>query len=202
MPTLLPLSVSLYQHILNPKTFLIDYEQAARSATEKVLPNTSVKGCFYHLSQNIYDKVQYEGLQGKYQVDADFALNIRMLPALAFIPQDEVVDAFETQPTEGDPVIDYLEDTYIGCLQGWHNHMLVNIISFHPKIWKFLLVLTKEQALTNITINQKTAEDPAPPSWKRYKDSTARIASIVRDFEKHHVLSLLRGIAHSLHLSV
>ncbi|KAG7172063.1 hypothetical protein Hamer_G001048 [Homarus americanus] len=41
-----------------------------------------------------------------------------MLPALAFIPQDEVVDAFETLqetiPPEADPVIEYFEDTYIG----------------------------------------------------------------------------------------
>ncbi|KAG7178089.1 hypothetical protein Hamer_G003854 [Homarus americanus] len=62
--------------------------------------------------------VQSEELPGQYQVDADFALNIRMLPALAFIPHGEVVDAFNTlqenmQP-KANPVIEYFEDTYIG----------------------------------------------------------------------------------------
>lgn len=41
-----------------------------------------------------------------------------MLPALAFIPPDSVIDAFETlqetMPPEADPIIDYFEDTYIG----------------------------------------------------------------------------------------
>ncbi|XP_042205402.1 uncharacterized protein LOC121854730 [Homarus americanus] len=99
--------------MLNPKTFLIDYEQAARSAIEEVFANATVKGCFYHVLQNTYRKVQCEGLQGKYQTDADFALKIRMLPALAFIPQGEVADTFETlqetMPPEADPAIDYFE---------------------------------------------------------------------------------------------
>ncbi|XP_068235764.1 uncharacterized protein [Palaemon carinicauda] len=38
---------------LNPKTFLINYEQAARSAIEEIFPNVTVNGCFYHLSQSI-----------------------------------------------------------------------------------------------------------------------------------------------------
>ena len=78
--------------MLNPKTFLINYEQAARCAIEDIFPNVTVKGCFYHLSQNIYHKVQSEGLQGKYQTEADFALKICMLPALAFTPPDSVID--------------------------------------------------------------------------------------------------------------
>ncbi|XP_042212508.1 uncharacterized protein LOC121875325 [Homarus americanus] len=157
-----------------------------------------------------------------------------MQPALAFIPQGEVIDAFEilqeTMPPEADPAIDYFEDTYIGrqcrhyrrtprfpvsmwnvydrvdedlprtnnSLEGWHNHMQANITSFHPNIWKFLEVLKMEQALTSIAINQMIAEDPAPPKRKRYQDSTATIATIVEDFENHHVLDFLRGVAHNL----
>ncbi|XP_076057300.1 uncharacterized protein LOC143034842 [Oratosquilla oratoria] len=103
---------------LNPKTFLIDFEQAARSAIEEIFPNVTVKGCFYHISQSIYRKVQNEGLQTKYQTDADFSLQIRMIPALAFVPPEKVIEAFEklqeTLPPEADAIIDYFEDTYIG----------------------------------------------------------------------------------------
>ncbi|XP_068212575.1 uncharacterized protein [Palaemon carinicauda] len=80
---------------LHPKTFLIDFEQAARSAIEEIFPNVTVKGCLYHLSQSIYRKVQNEGLQTKYQTDANFSLQIHMIPALAFVPAEKVIEAFE-----------------------------------------------------------------------------------------------------------
>ncbi|MPC25779.1 hypothetical protein E2C01_018901 [Portunus trituberculatus] len=68
---------------LHPTDFLIDYEQAARRANEETFP---VKGCFYHLSQNVYRRVETDGLQQLYQTDQDFSLKIRMIPALAFCP--------------------------------------------------------------------------------------------------------------------
>ena len=103
---------------LNPRSFLIDYEQAARSAIEEVFPQVSLKGCFYHLSQSIYRKVQEEGLQVPYQSDDHLALKIRMLAGLAFVPMHRVVDDFETLlqdfPSQATPIADYFEDTYIG----------------------------------------------------------------------------------------
>ena len=103
---------------LHPIDFLIDYEQAARRAIEETFPDATVKGCFYHLSQNVYRKVQIEGLQQLYQTDHDFSLKIRMIPALAFVPQHDVINAFEILqehlPSEADPIIDYFEDVYVG----------------------------------------------------------------------------------------
>lgn len=47
----------------------------------------------------------------------NFALQIRMIPALPFIQPDKVIDAFETLqdtvPPEADPITDYFEDTYV-----------------------------------------------------------------------------------------
>ncbi|KAG7173224.1 CENPB DNA-binding domain containing protein 1-like 45 [Homarus americanus] len=115
-------------------------------------------------------------LQGHYQVDVDFVLKIRILPALAFIPQDGVVDAFETlqdnMSPEADPVVDYFKDTHIGRQ---HQH-------------------TGELHVS--------AGGPAPPKRKRYQDSTARIATTVQDFENRHVLEFLRAIAHNLEFNV
>ncbi|XP_066963162.1 uncharacterized protein [Macrobrachium rosenbergii] len=203
--------------MLNPKTFLIDYEQAAKSAIEEVFPNATIKGCFYHLSQSIYSKVQYEGLQSKYQTDANFALQIRMIPALAFVSPDTVIEEFETLqetlPPETDPVIDYFEDTYISrkrrharrtprfpvstwnmydlvvddiprtnnSLEGWHDHMQASITSFHPNIWKCLEVLKREQALTSVTISQMLAGHTAPPTRKRYLDSSVTLEEAYED---------------------
>ena len=53
-----------------------------------------------------------------FQEDADFSHQMRMLPALAFVAEDAVVEAFEeladTLPGEADDVVHYFEDTYIG----------------------------------------------------------------------------------------
>ena len=53
-----------------------------------------------------------------FQDDADFSHKLRMLPALAFVPEDAVVEAFEkladNLPDETDAVVHYFEDTYIG----------------------------------------------------------------------------------------
>ena len=69
----------------------------------------------------MYSQVQSEGLQTQYVNDAATSLTIRMLPALAFVPPEHVVEAFETLqavlPDEVAPISDYFEDTYIGRLR-------------------------------------------------------------------------------------
>jgi len=103
---------------LKPTSIMIDFELAVINSLERIFPDCEIKGCFFHLSQNIYRKIQENGLQQRYQEDPDFALNLRMIPALAFVPTDEVVGAFEELsdilPQECRPVADYFEDSYIG----------------------------------------------------------------------------------------
>ena len=103
---------------LNPQDVMIDFEKAAMNALERVFPQVHVSGCFYHFSQSVYRKIQSEGLQRMYSTDAEFAIKCRMIAALAFVPQNHVVEAFEelqeSSPDELGPIIDYFEDTYIG----------------------------------------------------------------------------------------
>ena len=62
-----------------------------------------------------------EGLQTTYVNDPAFSMSVRMLPALAFVPQDHVVESFEMlqtiMPDDATPLTDYFEDTYIGRLR-------------------------------------------------------------------------------------
>ena len=64
--------------------------------------------------------IQSVGLQVQYKDDEDFAHNVRMLAALAFVPEPDVINAFEDVsedfPLDAQTVIDYFEDTYIGRL--------------------------------------------------------------------------------------
>jgi hypothetical protein len=64
----------------------------------------------------VYRKVQEAGLQQRYQADADFSLTVKMIPAIAFCPVEDVVDAFKILAKDiGDDyqgLLDYFEDTY------------------------------------------------------------------------------------------
>lgn len=105
-------------HHLSPSTIMVDFEKAAINSALEVFPDVTVKGCFYHLTQNVYRKIQQCGLQQQYQSDSDFAHHLKMLPALAFVPTDSVVSVFEelseAMPADAQPVMDYFEDIYIG----------------------------------------------------------------------------------------
>lgn len=72
----------------------------------------------FHFSQCILGRIQSDGLKRRYETD--FALKLRLLSALAFVPTADVVEAFETiceqnvLPAEAQSVFDYYEDTWIG----------------------------------------------------------------------------------------
>jgi hypothetical protein len=102
---------------LRPATVTLDFEKAAINAFHELFPDAAVNSCFYHLSQSIYRKVQTSALQERYAWDEAFSLAVRLLTALAFVPPEHVVDAFErvqeNLPAETEPISDYFEDTYI-----------------------------------------------------------------------------------------
>ena len=76
-------------------------------------PGIVKTGCFFHLAQCVWRKVQAEGLQVRYQADHEFARWILMIPALAFVPPNNVVAAFEDLvehadfPSEVEPIANY-----------------------------------------------------------------------------------------------
>ncbi|XP_064467768.1 uncharacterized protein LOC135378621 [Ornithodoros turicata] len=105
-------------HENQPDVVVLDFEQAAINAFQDVFPNTVVRGCFFHLSQCIYRKVQNVGLQELYAADPDISLKVKMIAALALVPEDDVALAFdaleENIPQNLLRVLDYFEDNFIG----------------------------------------------------------------------------------------
>lgn len=83
------------QPLLNPTDFTVDFEMAAINAIKENFPMAEIHGCFFHLGQSVWRHVQTVGLQKPYQDDPDFAFNIRLLLSLAFVPTDNVLDAYE-----------------------------------------------------------------------------------------------------------
>ena len=112
-------------HGTSPTSVLMDFEKAALNAFEGIHPNSDLTGCFFHLSKNIWKKVQGAGLQQRYRADEEFSLHVRMIMALAFVPLADLDTAFDDLFTEirtnynneMDVVLNYFEDTYMGRLR-------------------------------------------------------------------------------------
>ena len=142
---------------LNPATVMADFEAAAIGAVRAEFPLATVKGCFYHLAQNVYRKVQSEGLQERYSTDVDFAVNVRSIVALAFVPIDQLVDTFETLQDSLDdeiaPIADYFEDNYIGRLR--RNQRAAP--KFEHELWSMYTRTEDELPRTNNHIEGGTA---------------------------------------------
>ena len=103
--------------LLNPLRIMVDSEKAASNALEENFISV-ITGCFFHLSQNIFRHVQEQGLAVRYQEDNDFAISIKMLASLAFVPEIDVLDSFiilmQQFPEGAIEIAKYFEKIYIG----------------------------------------------------------------------------------------
>ncbi|KAI6652923.1 hypothetical protein LOD99_4000 [Oopsacas minuta] len=109
--------------LAQPQQMLLDFEKGVITSFEHVWPNTVVKCCFFHLTQNIWRHVQ-----SAYTHDEELAMRIRRIPALAFARPADVPDLFDQvamdlplTPEIGE-LVDYFERTYIGrtLATGYH----------------------------------------------------------------------------------
>ncbi|XP_066969266.1 uncharacterized protein [Macrobrachium rosenbergii] len=80
---------------LQVSTITSDFELAAITAVKEEFSTASHYGCLFHLGQCLYRKICDCGLKVRYDTDSEFALKIRMLLALAFVPVDKVTESFE-----------------------------------------------------------------------------------------------------------
>ncbi|XP_018493876.1 uncharacterized protein LOC108863783 [Galendromus occidentalis] len=108
----------------HPDAIHIDFELAMIRELEKVFPAAGILGCSFHFCQCIWRRVQNDSeLRANYLRDADFALDLRMFPALSYVLVDQVRDLFATL-TDSDFVrtnealltdfINYFESQWVG----------------------------------------------------------------------------------------
>lgn len=104
----------------NPTRILVDFERATMNAFGLAYPNATIAGCYFHLCQSVIRKINEVGLKEQYESNDDIRLYVRCLPALAFVPADDVVEAFEllseTQPVDVDhldEITSFFEHTYV-----------------------------------------------------------------------------------------
>ena len=80
---------------LNPAVIITDFEQAAINAAKTEFQNVRIHGCFFHLGQSIFRKIQSTELASRYNNDESFSLKLRKLSALAFLKPEEIPRGFE-----------------------------------------------------------------------------------------------------------
>ena len=106
-----------FEPALNPFSIMTDFEKAAINALENNFISV-INGCFFHFISECVSEGSSRGLSKNYQEDPDFALKIKMLPSLAFLPEMEVVDCFnflmQDFPENAFNPAKYFEDNYIG----------------------------------------------------------------------------------------
>ncbi|KAH9359980.1 hypothetical protein HPB48_018468 [Haemaphysalis longicornis] len=195
-----------------------DFESAAIIAAGNIFRQVRVQGCFFHLCQAVYRKLCKLGFQTRYGSDEDFAVQVRMLPALAFLPPAEVAEAFEDVMTRFPPealqIALYFEDTYIGRRR--RNGLLsatfpTSIWSVHRSVVEGLprtnnsaeawhRSFQKEQSLQEMRIAQLDAGQQPPGLPAKYRALNARILRVLEDHDSARPLATLESIARNVRL--
>ncbi|XP_022160472.1 uncharacterized protein LOC111026661 [Myzus persicae] len=115
--------INILKPNLQPNAIVIDFEQAFIKSFKELYTDVKIHGCFFHFTQCLWRKLQSCGLKNRYSTDAIFSHEIKKLSALAFVPVDNVIFAFEElinsdyyvdNEEELRTVVDYFEDTWIG----------------------------------------------------------------------------------------
>ena len=108
-------------HNAMPQSFMTDFESSMLSALNQTYPGILQVGCLFHSAKNVFRRVQDIGLQQNYLTDPLFSGNIRMIPALSFVPVQDVILASDELCNhcgiDEQPVLDYFETNYIGELR-------------------------------------------------------------------------------------
>ena len=103
---------------LDPVTVNLDFELAVIKAIKSVFgEHVHIQGCFYHLTQNTWRKIQDLDLATTYKGEKDIKLFCGMMDALAFLPCGQVKDGMDYLqsicPEELEDLLAYFNTTYV-----------------------------------------------------------------------------------------
>jgi hypothetical protein len=113
----------LFQFVIDncdcdPKFVTVDFEIAVHQAIRAVFDESVViRGCFYHLTQSTWRKIQSLGLVNLYSTDDEFRLFCGKLDALAFLPLADIYNGMahlkHIMPESASKLVEYFDETYV-----------------------------------------------------------------------------------------
>ncbi|XP_043465180.1 uncharacterized protein LOC122500349 [Leptopilina heterotoma] len=136
-----------------PETVMSDFELGIINAAEAKIGNV-VRLCLFHLCQNVYRRVQSEGLQEMYNSNNDARIReaMRTMCALAFVPSDDVPEFFDLfidqAPQEFVSVAEYFEITYIRGKPARGRRRAIPA-RYDPALWNQYNAVIQKTARTN-----------------------------------------------------
>lgn len=103
---------------LDPEIVVTDFEKASMNAVKDTFGcDVKTQGCFFHLTQSTWRKIQELGLVGRYREDEEFRLFAGMLDGLAFLPLEDVHNGLHflksIEPAGGTDLTTYFDTTYV-----------------------------------------------------------------------------------------
>ena len=103
---------------LDHKIINIDFELAVINAAKAIFgESVQIQGCFYHLTQNTWTKIQDLGLAQDYKDNDDIKLFCGMIDPLTFLPCDQVLEGMEylqsVCPEELVDLVTYFNTNYV-----------------------------------------------------------------------------------------
>ena len=78
-----------------PHSLMADFESSMLSALNQIYSGIPQVGCLFHLAKNVFKRLQDIRLQQNYVTDPLFRGNTRMIPALSFVPFQDVILSFD-----------------------------------------------------------------------------------------------------------
>ena len=101
-----------------PETLMIDMEQAVVTAIIQKFPDCLIQFCFFHYKPSIWRWIQANGMSSKYSHENNiwFRQFINQHICLAFIPPNDVVEAFECLQQAAE---EHLEDSDVEAFTGY-----------------------------------------------------------------------------------
>jgi hypothetical protein len=165
----------------DPNHILSDFETGLIRAVKTAFPNATHHGCYFHFTQAIWRQLQALGLSADYRNDNIVRTSVRQLMALGFSPLLRVRTVFTQLEVQAPPILRalfvYFRDQWLdrvpprmwnvfnadhnlrsnNHLEGWHSGFNRTISAHHPNIWRLLTALIKEQANTDVLVQQIAA---------------------------------------------
>lgn len=167
---------------LNPKVVLTDFERAEMNAFKIIFKNVESKACIFHLGQSIYRRIASYGLARRYSNDTDFAVLLRQLFALAYLPEDEIEAAFfqiqPQYPDEAKELLDWFQTTYVVGKKRRRSQATRTEALYPPKLWSVY-----SSVLDNIPRTQNIVES-WHNRWRHLVGFSPGVYSLVGHFRQ------------------